>query len=53
MTVAEKHQLKILKDTLRNPAKALLGGPSVAEAERLLREKFGYSQKQINSLSTS
>lgn len=51
MTVADKHQLKILKDTVRNPMKALLGGPSVAEAERLLREKFGYSQKQVDSLA--
>jgi hypothetical protein len=50
MTVAEKHQLKILKDTIRNPAKELLGGPTEREAEQMLKERFGYTNKQINNL---
>jgi len=50
MTVADKHQLKILKDTVRNPAKALMGGPTEAEAVRVLKEKFGYTEKQLDTL---
>jgi len=50
MTVAEKHQLKILKDTVRNPMKALMGGPTEAEAVRVLKEKFGYTEKQLDKL---
>jgi len=50
MTVAEKHQLKILKDTIRNPAKALLGGPTEREAEQMLREQFGYTPNEIDKL---
>ena len=50
MTVADKHQLKILKDTVRNPAKALMGGPTEAEAVRVLKEKFGYTEKQLDKL---
>jgi hypothetical protein len=47
----DKHQLKILKDTVRNPLKGVfLGGPSAAEAETVLREKFGFTDKQIASL---
>lgn len=42
LTVPEQHQLRIAKDTLRNPAKALLGPPSVEQAaeivERLTRK---------------
>ena len=50
MTVAEKHQLKILKDTIRNPAKALMGGPTEREAEQMLCEQFGYTPEQIDKL---
>jgi len=50
MTVADKHQLKILKDTVRNPAKALMGGPTEAEAVRVLKERFGYTEKQLDTL---
>ena len=50
MTVAEKHQLKILKDTVRNPAKALMGGPTEREAEQMLKERFGYTDKQVDTL---
>lgn len=48
---ADKHQLRICVDNVRNPMKAkFLGGPSVEEAERLLREKFGWSEEQIANL---
>lgn len=53
MSVADKHQHKIAKDTVRNPAKALLGGPSVEEAERTLRNKFGYNDEKIRKLKES
>lgn len=48
--VSDKHQKKIAIDTIKNPDKALLGGPSVKEAEEILRKKFGYTQKQIDQL---
>lgn len=51
--VPDKHQLRILKDTLKNPDKALLGGPSVEEAEQILRDKFKLSPDQINKLKNS
>ena len=49
-TVSEKHQLKILRDTVRNPLKSLLGGPNAREAEEILREKFQYSDLDIEKL---
>ena len=49
--VADSHQLKILKDTVKNPSKGLfLGGPTAEEAEKILRSKFGFSDKQIQDL---
>lgn len=48
--VADKHQLKILKDTVRNPTKALMGGPTETEAVRVLKERFGYTDKQLDIL---
>jgi len=48
--VADQHQLKILRDTVRNPAKALMGGPTEAEAVRVLKEQFGYTNKQLDTL---
>jgi len=48
---AEKHQLKVLTDTVKNPMKGkFLGGPSAEEAEKTLREKFHFTDKQIASL---
>ena len=41
LTVPEQHQLKIAKDTLRNPMKALLGSPSVAEAQEIVARLTG------------
>lgn len=52
-SVPDKHQLRILKDTVRNPAKSLLGGPSAREAEETLRRKFGYTDAQIAKLKES
>jgi hypothetical protein len=51
VSVADRHQLKICRDTVRNPAKGMfLGGPSAREAEEILRDKFGYTEAQINQL---
>lgn len=51
MNPADKNQLKILKDTVKNPAKGMfLGGPSAEEAEKILKQKFGYSDAQIKKL---
>lgn len=44
------HQHKIAKDTVKNPNKSLLGGPSPEEAEETLINKFGYSKKEIDKL---
>jgi hypothetical protein len=50
-SVPDKHQLKILKDTVKNPAKGMfLGGPSAEEAEKILKQKFGYTDAQIKKL---
>lgn len=52
--VPEKHQLRILKDTVRNPSKGkFLGGPSAEEAEETLRKDFKYTDKQIADLKKS
>jgi len=50
---ADRHQEKIAKDTVKNPNKSLLGGPSPEEAEDILRNKFGYSDAQIEKLKES
>ena len=47
---ADKNQLKILKDTVRNPNKALLGGPSERESIQILKQKFGFSENAIKKL---
>lgn len=50
-SVADKHQLKILKDTVKNPAKGkFMGGPSAEEAEKILRSKFKFTDAQIKKL---
>ncbi len=46
----EWHECRIACDTVRNPAKALLGGPSADEAERKLLNKFGYTQAEVDAL---
>ncbi len=50
LSVPDKHQKKIAIDTVKNPMKALLGGPSAEEAEEILRKKFKYSDAQIKKL---
>jgi len=37
-------------DTIKNPSKSLLGGPTAAEAEKVLKVKFGYTDAQIKKL---
>lgn len=46
----DQHQKKILIDTVKNPLKSLLGGPDAEESEKILRSKFGYTDKQIQAL---
>lgn len=41
LTIPEKHQLRIAKDTIKNPAKALLGGPNVREAHEIVARLTG------------
>jgi hypothetical protein len=44
-------KVKVLKDTVKNPAKGMfLGGPSAEEAEKILKQKFGYTDAQIKKL---
>ena len=51
LSVADAHQLRILKDTVRNPLKGqFLGGPSAEEAEETLRSKFRFTSEQIRNL---
>ena len=52
-SVPDRHKQKIACDTVRNPNKALLGGPSVEEAKKMLREHFGYSDKDLADLEVS
>ena len=47
---ADVRQKRIAIDTVKNPNKALLGGPSANEAEDILKTKFGYSDNQIAKL---
>ena len=37
-------------DTIKNPSKGLLGGPTSVEAEKVLKVKFGYTDAQIKKL---
>ncbi len=52
-TLADKRQKKIAIDTVKNPKKSLLGGPSAQEAEKILRDKFNYNDKMIAKLKES
>lgn len=47
---ADKHSEKICKDTVRNPNKEMLGGPSAKQAEKILIDKFGYTDNKIAKL---
>jgi len=44
------HQHRIAVDTVKNPMKALLGNITVEEYEEILRDKFGYNDKDIAKL---
>ena len=52
MDIAEKHQLKILRSTVRNPMEYLLNpiGLDQAEAIKILKSKYNYTDKQIEKL---
>lgn len=56
LSTAQSHQLKIALDTVRNPSKALLGGPSLAEAREIVRKLTGMTEqdeKPFESLKDS
>ena len=50
---ADYHQHKIAVDTVKNPNKSFMGGPSAKEAEEILMKKFGYSKKEVEKLNES
>ena len=50
MNISDKHQLKILIDTVRNPNKWLLGGPNESQAVQILKTKFNYSDRKIKAI---
>ena len=43
-------QKKIAIDTIKNPAKALLGGPSEEDSIKVLKGKYHYTDAQIKKL---
>ncbi len=48
---ADAHQHAIARDTVKNPMKgSFLGGPNAAQAEDILRNKFGYTDAKIAAL---
>ncbi len=50
-TVTDKHQYKILIDTIKNPLKGkFLGGPTEEEAIEILKNKYGYTDADIEKL---
>lgn len=48
--VADYNQHRIAVDTVKNPNKSMFGGPSAEESEEILRNKFGYTDQEINML---
>ena len=44
------HQEKILRETVKNPLLYLLGGLTAQESEKVLKDKFNYSDEKINKL---
>ena len=50
MDILDKHQLKILIDTLRNPNKWLLGGTNETQDVQILKTKFNYSDRKEKAL---
>ncbi len=50
MSVPDQHQHRIAVDTVKNPMKGFLGGPNAAQAEAILRNKYGYNDAAINRI---
>ncbi|SVB23333.1 uncharacterized protein METZ01_LOCUS176187, partial [marine metagenome] len=50
ITEGPDHQKKIAIDTVKNPDKGLLGGPNVEEAEKVLKDRYGYTDDMIAKL---
>ena len=50
MNTLDKHQLKILVDTVRNPDTWLLGSVNESEAKQILKSKFNYSDNEIKEI---
>ncbi len=51
--IFDDRQKKIAIDTVKNPKKALLGGPSVDEAIKILKTQFKYTDDMIKKLQES
>jgi hypothetical protein len=49
---AQWHQLKVALDTVRNPDKALLGGPSVKEAKEIIARLTGVKEEDQRPFSS-
>ena len=47
--LSKKRMIAIAKDTVKNPAKALLGGPSLSEAKKILK-KSGVRKKMSGGI---
>jgi len=47
------HKYKIALDTVKNPNKSLLSGPSLEEAKKMLKQHFGYSDKDLKDLEVT
>lgn len=52
MNAIERHQLKVLTDTLKMPVElaGVMGGPDAEEAEKILRTKYRYTDAEIQKL---
>ena len=48
--VGDKHQKKIAMKTVRDPHLSLLGGMDQDEAISILKDKFGFTDQQIQTL---
>lgn len=51
VNIFDFHRIKILKDNVRNPLKALfLSNTTADESEKILRNEYGFTNKQIEAL---
>jgi bacterioferritin (cytochrome b1) len=46
------HKHKIALDTVKNPNKSLLSGPSLEESKKMLKQHFGYSDKDLKEVTS-